>query len=93
MESSCENMDAGTSGEASIILRVAQVPEMSGERSVLRAGRKKRRARQKERKSIWGMMDLYFFDQQPYVCCKLPAGCATLPHCVFFPHSTLQNFR
>jgi hypothetical protein len=54
-------MGAGKSGEASIILRVAQVPEMSGEQGVRRAGRMKRRTRQKERKNSWGMMDLFIF--------------------------------
>ena len=68
MDSSCENMGVGKSGEASITLRVAQVPEISGEQSVRRAGRMKRRTRQKERKSSWGMMDLsIFFDQQPSI--------------------------
>jgi len=82
MESSCENLDAGTSGEASIIFRVAQVPDMSGEHRVLRAGRMKRRTRKKERKSSWAMIDLYFFDQ-PSVCCtravRDPATLCFLP--------------
>ena len=82
-------MGAGKSGEASIILRVVPVAEMRGEHGVRRAGRMKRRTRQKERESSWMMMDLsIFFDQPSSVCCTYSR--ASRPcHIVFSSHTQL----